>query len=234
LLTGQVWVDVDTALESSGRVLVREQSHNLAAVNPITRIELRRTGESVPIRRPILNINADGTSAGTLTLEAHMTGNSGTPTDLGFEWEVRPPGRNRPDVARVVEGAGGVQPTGTAVTVEALTAGTARITGTNHNGRRRVNLSIRILFNPTADQIIPRVPRNLRVGRSASVRARVSGRDLDRTLTYALADHGGVAHATIASLDDRQRLTAVGPGTVTLVITGSGGASRSVDITISP
>jgi hypothetical protein len=230
---------------------VRIQSWNLEAVVPISRMVItqERTDtnqEIVPIRRLIFTVDSspNARNGQEANLEAVITrpepaANStvSPATMLRFDWTQRLP-RNVTDPFFEIETSGDNQEK---VKLTALRPGNTRLTGTNHNGRRRVTLSVRILINPTAGQIRPRASslENLKLGRTVSVKARVNGRGLNPELTYTLEDVVPAGAVTLnASRPGRptDRLAAVSEGTATLVITGSGqggpGTGASVRVPI--
>jgi hypothetical protein len=263
VLTGEVKVpDPADPDDRDKDITVREQSWILASVNPIARIELHGNAtltdppptNALPetlVRRVVLNVDrekSDGVfiNGDSATLSAIIT-RPDDATRLDYDWASSVDRRNVPEGDKRefldITSSGD---TNNIVTIKAQRPGNARLTGTNFNGRRRVNLSVRVMINPLATEIVPRQGiSQVKVGRTVSVRGRVNGDSnlarigrVNPALTYSIAgvttNSDGIAANAVVSLDTRrQRLTAVGPGTVTLEITGTGGAKQEVTITVA-
>jgi hypothetical protein len=265
-LTGRMMVDLEEPLEAgkfdpdrgetSTSIILREQSWNLHAVVPISRMVFKR-GEDV-LRNITLGVrrNEDGTfssvDSSTETLTVEIIRPAEGATVLGFDWTIRQNKRNpRSPVGFVDPGDPGGSPVTqldvaapsagsntSTITITALSPGSTRITGTNHNGRRRVNISVRVFLYPDASQITLRSSNIvLNEGRSVGVKAKVNGKNMHRELTYSLVNAAGAdftdnGFVTLDASKARLTATAATEDTVWLRVTAAGGEFRDVPITV--
>jgi hypothetical protein len=244
-LTGKVIVEVNGT-----EYAVREQSWNIVVVVPVARVEIRRQGETTRAKKLTLGVNADGSGGEPITLTTAITKPATGATILGYEWTTRldkegnvlfanlnvptPAARS---ICLFNSAAVSGDNNGT-LTLTPIKAGKAKITATNYNGRKRASVSLRILVHPSASQIRPRSDAiTLKVGKSTSVKARTTEKNLNTAFTYSLENAAGTSPLaltnSIVRLDiAKNRLTAVGAGSATLVITASGGEKLKVPITV--
>jgi hypothetical protein len=255
ILTGRVMVPDPRVVNPQypdDYIAVREQSWRVAAVNPISRMEMREAGSAERLKRLIISLppNANRNNPSTLPppipLDVVITRPDKDATNLGFEWTVRANKRQVDEQGRprpILEVPASTPPNENVVntiSVQALEQGTTRISGVNFNGRRRVNLSVRVLTIPTREQIsFKKEEIPLKVGKTTGVRAKVTGaKGLDPRLVYELqgvtTNADGIASNSIVSLDtNKRRVTAVSPGTAVIVIRTPGNeSSRQITIKV--
>jgi uncharacterized protein YjdB len=268
LLIGTIYVTADEPVMIDGkpetRIPVRTQSWRLESAIPISRMAIRRAGEEEVIRNIILGVGVDENNNPVNGQEVPLNVIVQRPDDatlLDFDWTVRTR-RGQEDKPIVCFGFDAendnaplthVTTSGENrrnITITALRPGSTRITGTNHNGNRRVTLSVRVFLYPEANQIRTRSQSiTIDVGRAANARAKVNGKNLHRSLTYSLVTGGENPDTRTAlpesnpfvMIDARQRLTglqATEEGTgIWLRVTGAGpegpGTGNFVDIPIT-
>jgi hypothetical protein len=220
------------------KIVVREQTWNLHAVNPIGRFDIQFANghpSTLRLRRVLLGFTAtDGGNAALgetvqLTVPVSTTGG----TFLGFAWEERR--TSFLDISTSGENDETVE-----ITALAHNSRNIRLTATNFNGRRRTNLTMRVLHNPTVEQITsPRLTSSINLktgGRALNAQVRVD-RNTHPIFTYHLEAPEGITLtqaeiANIATLDPRDRRDGVRParprltpgvtaGQVVLVIIGN-------------
>jgi hypothetical protein len=211
----------DIMKDANGQeIFIREQIWYLESVIPISRLSFMQGGD--PVRRLDLGIKKGDITAGEpIQLIVEDTRNTDS-TLLDFEWTVRTRRGQQPLIAV----SGGKVENGvlTPVTIHvaALTegsnrvAGNTRLIGTNHNGRKRVSLSVRVMIYPDATDIKTRGSSIvLTEGRAAGVRARVTLKGGHRDLVYQLVQGEDpesrtvtASHPSVTLDTDRFRLEA--------------------------
>jgi hypothetical protein len=251
----------DDPTKTISSIVVREQSWNIAAVVPITRMGFKNGEESIRnltlgVRRDensptgFSAVDSDGNPI-TTTLSVEILRPESGATVLGFDWSVRVNKKNPQPFVGFVNGdevvsdlpvvapAAGSNST---ITIQALRPGSTRITGTNHNGRRRATLTVRVFLYPEPEDIKLRASTfSLEVGRVANVKARVNGKGLHRgPMEYSLSE-GAEQFVTLDAV--RARLTAIAETpegvtientTVKLIIKAPGGRIKEVPIIVRP
>jgi hypothetical protein len=232
--------------ETENTVVVREQTWNLESVVPINRLGFRidPDGSNEAVRRITLGVPAAGTKGQPATLEVELL-RPNDATRLDFEWSARKDKQGN-DIVLVdcepVKNEDGTNGWNGRITVTALNPGSTRITGTNFNGRRRINISVRVFLFPTTDQIMIRSNSlTLELGKNANVRGKVSAKNADKRLSYELADGVPVSEGSpilandVVRLDTRRgRLQTVGVGTTEVTVRAVGGAFKTITVTVTP
>jgi hypothetical protein len=197
--------------------IVRQQTWSLYAVEPISRLAFIR--DDAPVRRVDLGIKKGDISSGVPVDFTIEDVRSDTSTILPFEWTVRTKKGQQPIIKHEeisTTDEYGVVTTTIRITADSLIPGSTRLVGVNHNGRKRVSLSVRVVLFPDEGDIRPRSSTiSLAVGKAASVRARVTLKGGHRGLTYQLVqgeDRTLVTaespHPSVTFDNDKLRLTA--------------------------
>ncbi|MCL1808014.1 MAG: lectin like domain-containing protein [Oscillospiraceae bacterium] len=235
VLVGKVTVPLyDTAGNETGvRVPIREQTWKLESVVPISKMVMKK--DDTIVKKLVLSVSDTTDAADSVILDVGIV-KPADATELNYEWI---PKKNKAGEEMVL-----VNPQnsiGSKIEVTANKPGSAKITGINYNGNKKINLSIKVLFFPTADQIITKKPEiSLDMGKKGNAKAKVTGKNVNKELSYKIKD----SDPSIKKLDDgiikleekkgktTGKFTALAPGTTTIVITGAGGAYKEVTVEV--
>ncbi|MDR1668625.1 MAG: lectin like domain-containing protein, partial [Oscillospiraceae bacterium] len=175
-MTGEDGVEVDQT--------VRQQSWYIESVVPISKMEFRSTADEL-VKKLTLCIDSNGKNGESATLAVRLV-KPADATMLGFTWTSKVDKATQKPMVEIVSGAPNEygEPV---ITVRALVAGTAKITGVSYNGNKKINLSIKILQYPKSNQITVKsnavevVP-----GKKVSLKGKVSDKGLNKDLRYTL------------------------------------------------
>ncbi|MDR0324639.1 MAG: Ig-like domain-containing protein [Oscillospiraceae bacterium] len=210
-----VVVELDEPIIENGATLesvtIREQSWEIRSVTAISKMsyvadENKKTGSALTkadfITKETLSVRPDGTDGQELTLRVEVT----KPFDgtlLDFDWTQKVK-KNSDPIVDIIE------VNSNTITIKALSPGTTRVTGTNHNGNKKVSISIKVLLYPTLDQI--RLPKAVSMeggiptleivhGKKGNIKAKVEGKNVNKTLEY---DYVGTASQYITLEKDNK------------------------------
>ncbi|MDR0293726.1 MAG: Ig-like domain-containing protein [Oscillospiraceae bacterium] len=210
-------------------VVIREQTWRLEPVVAISKMEFRDANGNL-VKKLTLCISEDGSiSAETATLSVKVVKPSDA-TLLDFEWIPKQiKDKSDKTITYPMLEADSASP-GT-VTIKGLIAGSAKLTALNYNGNKKVNLSVKVLYFPSQDQIKPKKDSlTLYTGKSTSVKAKVTGKNVNKALTYTLDPAG----TDVISLDTKKaKITAKKEGTARVIITGAGGKTQTVTVEVT-
>jgi hypothetical protein len=223
MLRGRVVVPNPLSPEDrSSDLTIREQTWTLHAVEPLARIAFMDGDRR--LTRIVLGIKPGDTDGSTGQIsEDGLTVSFARPDSTGgtllpFEWSARQV-RDRADrnkwndvvdfMTPVMDGdtiasfvPAAQTPTGSTIYIRARSVGTTRVTGINHNGRRRVNISVRVLLFPDESNITAPATISMVAGKTVNARGKVSGSNVIRELRYELVGN----ESNFVSVPDNFRL----------------------------
>jgi uncharacterized protein YjdB len=202
---------------------VSKQSWNLESVVPIAKMIFNDSGNK-PIKKMVICVG-DNPAALSVAVIKPVSG----ATILGFEWTAKQ-NREKEDIVSINQtGNGQIEITG-------LRPGTTKVTGTNFNGRRKVNISVKVFLYPTSSDIkVKNTSFELVTGKSANVKGKVTGKNMHRDLVYSL-ESGSEAFLRMDMKKGKPsgKVTATSPGKATVIISamGNGGPGTGEQIRI--
>ncbi|MDR1692877.1 MAG: Ig-like domain-containing protein, partial [Oscillospiraceae bacterium] len=196
IVTGEVLVTVpDPADTEDGeqQVVVRQQSWYLESVVPISKMEFRDEEGNI-VKKLTVGVDKNGKNGDPVILTLKLV-KPLEATLLGFTWVPkvdRATGKEMlkiepVDEADIAADENGVKPI--KIKVTGLIAGTAKITGINANGNKKINLSVKVMQYPSKGQIqVKSTAVQVVPGKKVTIKGKVSDRGVNKDLRYTLYD----------------------------------------------
>ncbi len=187
--SGFLTAEVKATAPNGEDVTIRKQSWDIESVVPISKMEFRNAGDEL-VKKLTLSVD----KAGQYGQEEILTVRLVKPADatlLDFTWTSKPDKATKKDMVEIEEVSENENGEVT-IKIKALRAGSTKITGVNHNGKKKINISVKIFYYPTASQItVKNKSVTVVPGKKANLKGKVSDKTANKELRYSLYDNEG-------------------------------------------
>ena len=248
-LTATVYEKLDGPVEIGGETVTevptRVQSWDLVSVVALSKMAFAKVADDLSdaeklqkplakadiVKKDILCVSSDGSVPPQSVILGVAVQKPLDGTLLDFDWTVKKD-KSGEAVAEIEQVDKQV------IKVTALKQGTARITGVNYNSKKKINISIKVLFYPTESQIVTRSDSlTVEEGKRGNVRPKITGSNVNKAVTYELGE-GAEEYVTLEEKKGKQtgrllakKATEEGKP-VTVIIKAAGGARKTIEVTV--